>query len=36
LGSKCEELTLSICCPLSPQYATEERTFRIGRLRATT
>jgi hypothetical protein len=29
-GSKCEELALSISCPLYPPLATEERTFGIG------
>ena len=31
LGSKCEELALSICCPLITPIATTERTSRIGR-----
>jgi hypothetical protein len=30
-GSKCEELALSICCPLSPRYSPSKRTFEIGR-----
>ena len=29
-GSKCEELELSISCPLLPPITTEERTFRMG------
>ena len=31
VGSKCEELALSICCPLITPIATTERTSRIGR-----
>ena len=30
-GSKCEELALSICCPLYPRYSPSKRTFEIGR-----